>query len=599
VKNLFLLHATKKAKMSFKPVGYTRFVPPAPPAEIPDDDDYELLDGFLDDLIQASTEGPLLLCDGPKCTPTAYRSVSEFVYKRLEEAGSAYAELVATHRNGGVKKTKKAVAAETVETNAPVSAREREDMIRWAEEGELYHLLGIQKIGLAATESDIRNAFRKQQLRFHPDKASGNVGGIRREGDEEQDNKVYLALKKAEEHCLDPVRRRAFDSHFDFDEKIPTGKEKEKNFFDLFGPVFARNARFSNIQPVPVLGTPEDDDATVKAFYKFWFSFDSWRDFTKMSKKKPEDAMDREERRQIERENKAEAANLKKIDIRRVATLVETAYAKDPRVKLIAVREEEAKKAEKLAKNAGKIAAEAEAARVKAEAEKLKADAEAAEKSSARDAKFLKDKEKKHLSRARAALRKLGSPLPAGELGDPWSSTEVNIEYLFTRLDAPAVIALHRAVCGDAAAEVVAAQAVADAEKERAKANKGAAAAASSSSGPAASPSSSESTAAATPVLNIPILLAAIKREREADPSFKPPAAAAAAQVAAVTEEAPPKKETRAWSEEELGKLAKLCAKYPGGTQRRWQLIAESFNKDITPSQTRSLGECTSKAQEL
>ena len=46
-----------------------------------------------------------------------------------------------------------------------------------------------------------------------------------------------------------------------------------------YGPVFAREARFSKIQPVPGLG---DDDAKkddVERFYDFWYNFDSWRTF--------------------------------------------------------------------------------------------------------------------------------------------------------------------------------------------------------------------------------------------------------------------------------------------------------------------------------
>jgi hypothetical protein len=65
------------------------------------------------------------------------------------------------------------------------------------------------------------------------------------------------------------------------------GKEKEvdpKRFFDEFGPVFEREARFSKKIPVPMLGVFEDGKEKVEAFYDFWYNFDSWRSFEYLDK---------------------------------------------------------------------------------------------------------------------------------------------------------------------------------------------------------------------------------------------------------------------------------------------------------------------------
>lgn len=44
-------------------------------------------------------------------------------------------------------------------------------------------------------------------------------------------------------------------------------------------PVFKRNAVWSRKEPVPILGNKDTPYHKVEKFYKFWRSFDSWRDF--------------------------------------------------------------------------------------------------------------------------------------------------------------------------------------------------------------------------------------------------------------------------------------------------------------------------------
>ena len=72
----------------------------------------------------------------------------------------------------------------------------------------------------------------------------------------------------------DPQKRGKYDSSLDFDDSIPTEKkcvelfeddmdtaEREKAFFDLFGPVFKRNKKWSKRQPVPELPAPTKEGA--------------------------------------------------------------------------------------------------------------------------------------------------------------------------------------------------------------------------------------------------------------------------------------------------------------------------------------------------
>ncbi len=75
-----------------------------------------------------------------------------------------------------------------------------------------------------------------------------------------EDDDYFTCITKAFEILGNPVRRRAFDSVDPlFDDTVPAVLAKDKaeaDFFATFGPVFDRNARWSNKTPVPLLGMP-------------------------------------------------------------------------------------------------------------------------------------------------------------------------------------------------------------------------------------------------------------------------------------------------------------------------------------------------------
>ena len=138
---------------------------------------------------------------------------------------------------------------------------------------------------------------RKKVLKHHPDKKAG-VSVTH----STNDDAFFKCIQKANEVLTNPERRRQFDSvdpyYAVLEEDVPTisdfkatkgkdGKEKEvdpKRFFDEFGPVFEREARFSKKTPVPMLGVFEDGKEKVEAFYDFWYNFDSWRSFEYLDK---------------------------------------------------------------------------------------------------------------------------------------------------------------------------------------------------------------------------------------------------------------------------------------------------------------------------
>jgi DnaJ family protein C protein 2 len=55
---------------------------------------------------------------------------------------------------------------------------------------------------------------------------------------------------------LDPPRRRKYDSSLPFNDSIPSESDNitEYNFYDVFDPVFKRNAKFAKKKPVPNIG---------------------------------------------------------------------------------------------------------------------------------------------------------------------------------------------------------------------------------------------------------------------------------------------------------------------------------------------------------
>ena len=123
---------------------------------------------------------------------------------------------------------------------------------------------------------------RKKVLKHHPDKKAGAAG-------ETNDDAFFKCIQKAFEVLTNSERRRQFDSvdpqFLEEEEETPTAsqvskaKNPEKAFFELYRPVFEREARFSKIQPVPMLGSYDDSKETVEGFYDFWYNFDSWRSF--------------------------------------------------------------------------------------------------------------------------------------------------------------------------------------------------------------------------------------------------------------------------------------------------------------------------------
>ncbi|KAL2005086.1 hypothetical protein VTN00DRAFT_2936 [Thermoascus crustaceus] len=238
-----------------------------------------------------------------------------------------------------------------------------------------YAVLGLSKYRWRATPEQIKRAHRKKVLRHHPDKKAAAGAG------DENDN-FFKCIQKATEILLDPVKRRQFDSVDEAaDVEPPTKKQVQKgNFFKLWNPVFESEARFSKIQPVPMLGDENSTREEVERFYDFWYNFDSWRSFEYLDEDVPDDNENRDHKRHIERKNANARRKKKTEDTARLRRLVDDCLAQDERIKKFRQEARAGKDKKRLEKEAEakRLAEEKEKARL--EEERLKKEAEEREK---------------------------------------------------------------------------------------------------------------------------------------------------------------------------------------------------------------------------
>lgn len=109
-------------------------------------------------------------------------------------------------------------------------------------------------------------------LVYHPDK----VQNLDDEGKE-----LWLLVQKGLNTLTDPAKRRRYDSTLEFDDSIPEKGDwqTEEEFYSVFEEVFERNSMWSVKRPHPKLGNKDTPIAEVRAFYKFWDNFETWREF--------------------------------------------------------------------------------------------------------------------------------------------------------------------------------------------------------------------------------------------------------------------------------------------------------------------------------
>jgi DnaJ homolog subfamily C member 2 len=180
---------------------------------------------------------------------------------------------------------------------------------------------------------------------------------------------------------------------------------QKKGFYKAWNPVFQSEARFSNVQPVPMLGDDKSTKEEVDRFYDFWYNFDSWRTFEYLDEEVPDDNEARDHKRHIEKKNANARRKKKTEDTARLRALVDEALAQDDRIKKFR-QESKAKKNQK--KNEREAAAKREAEekkKAKEEEERKAKEAEEAAKAERAESKKAKEAAKSAVKKNRRVLK--------------------------------------------------------------------------------------------------------------------------------------------------------------------------------------------------
>eukprot|EP00124_Ichthyophonus_hoferi_P003997 Ihof_evm2s393 gene=Ihof_evmTU2s393 len=281
------------------------------------------------------------------------------------------------------------------------SSMERQDPGKW-KELDHYKVLGLGKYRFNATDEQIKKAYRKYVLLHHPDKKDKLPNG-------EDDDDYFKCIKISYDYLSNPVTRRSYDSVDPTnDDSIPSAPKTPmsvEKFLKNFGPVFERNAKWSDIQPVPKLGTKDSTREELDEFYGFWYNLTSWREFSYLDEEESNKNDDRDQKRYMERKNKKQRVQRKAEEMARLVNLVEIAMKADPRLKAMKEQEKAEKEAKKAARfaaaNADKIAAKKAAEEAKVAAAKAEEEAKIA----AKDQKAAREIEKKLIKGQRRAIR--------------------------------------------------------------------------------------------------------------------------------------------------------------------------------------------------
>ncbi|XP_031617916.1 dnaJ homolog subfamily C member 2 [Contarinia nasturtii] len=326
------------------------------------------------------------------------------VQQRVQCVGPHFMKYLHKIRHGGDGVLSSAssideISANETEFEIDVDYLRSLDPKEWKDQDH-YHVLGLKTLRYNATDDDIKRAYRKIVLKHHPDKRKAQGENVHTDSD------YFTCITKAYETLGNPTKRRSYDSVDPiFDDSLPTQSEINKNFYETFSKYFGLNARWSEKKRVPEIGGEDANREHVENFYNFWYSFESWREYSYLDEEDKDKGQDRDERRWIDKQNKAVRIKRKKEEMSRIRALVDLAYNNDPRIVRIKNEEKEKKQAAKRARMSAVQAQRAEEERVLKEAQLAKERAEQAEQKRIEQIRLEKEQQKRALKKERKILR--------------------------------------------------------------------------------------------------------------------------------------------------------------------------------------------------
>ncbi|OMJ71328.1 hypothetical protein SteCoe_30506 [Stentor coeruleus] len=210
---------------------------------------------------------------------------------------------------------------------------------------DYYELLGVNE---SSTNDEIKSAFRKQALIWHPDKNADRL---------EEAHEKFKAIHEAYSVLSDPHEKAWYDSH---KSEILTGSKGEDmdlwsyfsptvfpggftdspdGFYTVYDELFETLNKKENadvkekgkIVTRPRFGKSENTFDNLKLFYNYWGNFTTNRTFSWADAYNPSEAPNRKVRRLIEVENTKERNKQRKAYNDVIITLVDYIKKRDPR----------------------------------------------------------------------------------------------------------------------------------------------------------------------------------------------------------------------------------------------------------------------------
>ena len=465
------------------------------------------------------------------------------------------------------------------------------------EELSYYDILG--GLPLHSTADDVRKAFHRASLKYHPDKIT-DEGTTENESSSNTKDPVFLKVKQAFETLGNAAKRKAYDSTLDFDESIPPKDVPAEDFYRIYGPVFERNLRFSkeldpssgndtnnnkkknkkknkkNSPTTHLLGSDDEPIEKVHAFYDYWIHFESWRDFTLQATEQTKHDTDmaecRYEKRWMEKEIARLAKQYKKDEMARIHTMVERAMASDPRLQR--ERERLAREKKELAEKRQREKAENERRqREQKEAEEKRQQQLEEEEKQKREMERQKNQiAKKQLRKLKQSLRKVTTAAypvqsSSSQIWDSANHMNQDVELLCSSLSIKEMNDLLKAM---GAISLV---------SSNGTANKG--------------EPDFESVAKKVSLDTISCKAKQVRNGNEQAKAEERNAIRSNEQ-ARLKKVNQKKKQKNPWSKEEVSALAKAVRKYPAGNSNRWETIA-TFVNNLCSGSARSKEECIEK----